>query len=82
MYFHIISCCGIAHECRIIIIIAYLVIFREWLPGRTIVRNIEDSIRHSRKTVFILSDDYLRSHYVGMEMALAERLRPDEYATY
>ena len=82
MYFDIKSYCGITPVCIIMIFITYLDIFREWIAGRTIIRNIEDSIRHSRKTVLILSDEYLRSHYAGLEMSLAERLRPDEYATY
>ena len=43
------------------------------------MRNIEDSIKHSRKTVLILSDHYLQSHYAAMEMSEAERLHPDEY---
>ena len=45
---------------------------RNWLAGRSIARNITDSIEKSRKTVLILSNAFARSYWCELELTMAQ----------
>ena len=45
---------------------------RNWIVGRSIARNIMDSIERSRKTVLVLSNDFAQSHWCELELAMAQ----------
>ena len=45
---------------------------RNWLAGRSIARNITDSIEKSRRTVLVLSNAYAQSHWCELELAMAQ----------
>ena len=47
--------------------------FRNWLAGRSIARNIIDSMEKSRKTVLVLSNAFARSYWCELEMAITQQ---------
>ena len=51
--------------------------FRNWLAGRSIARNIIDSIEKSRKTVLVLSNAFARSYWCELEMSMAQHKTSD-----
>ena len=40
----------------------------DFMPGKTILENIEDNIRDSRKVLFMLSEDFFKSSYCMREL--------------
>ncbi|KAM4652197.1 uncharacterized protein O3C94_014551 [Discoglossus pictus] len=51
---------------------------RDFEPGRYIIDNIVDSIHNSRKTICVISRNYLRSEWCSLEMQLASYKLFDE----
>ncbi|KAG9349301.1 hypothetical protein JZ751_027744 [Albula glossodonta] len=51
---------------------------RDWIPGVPVIENLSQSIRQSRKTVFVLTEAYVRSGTFKMAVYLAhQRLLED-----
>lgn len=44
---------------------------RDWLPGYPIVSQIENSVKNSKKTLLILSNDFLKSFWCETELQMA-----------
>ena len=45
--------------------------FRNFVPGAAIVQNITEAIYHSRKTIAVLSPDFVNSDWCGQELQKA-----------
>ncbi|KAF1382619.1 hypothetical protein PFLUV_G00145660 [Perca fluviatilis] len=51
---------------------------RDWLPGVPLVDNLAQSIRYSRKTLFVLTEGYVKTGVFKMAMYLAHQRLLDE----
>lgn len=51
---------------------------RDWTPGVPLVDNLTQSIRYSRKTLFVLTQDYVKTGIFKMAMYLAHQRLLDE----
>lgn len=51
---------------------------RDWTPGVPLVDNLTQSIQYSRKTLFVLTQDYVRTGIFKMAMYLAHQRLLDE----
>ncbi|XP_068429131.1 toll-like receptor 7 [Clinocottus analis] len=51
---------------------------RDWPPGAPLVENLAQSIRYSRKTLFVLTKDYVRTGVFKLAMCLAHQRLLDE----
>uniref|UniRef100_H2T5Z4 Toll like receptor 7 n=1 Tax=Takifugu rubripes TaxID=31033 RepID=H2T5Z4_TAKRU len=51
---------------------------RDWTPGVPLVDNLTQSIRYSRKTLFVLTQDYIKTGIFKMAMYLAHQRLLDE----
>ena len=51
---------------------------RDWTPGVPLVDNLTQSIRYSRKTLFVLTQDYVKTGTFKMAMYLAHQRLLDE----
>ncbi|KAG9334431.1 hypothetical protein JZ751_007688 [Albula glossodonta] len=51
---------------------------RDWAPGAPVIDNLSQSISHSRKTVFVLTEAYVRSGTFRMAAYLAHQRLLDE----
>lgn len=55
--------------------------FRNWLPGEYISKNIAKSIEESRRTIIVLSEDFLNSVWGRMEFRTAHKKALEENMT-
>uniref|UniRef100_A0A3B3ZND0 TIR domain-containing protein n=1 Tax=Periophthalmus magnuspinnatus TaxID=409849 RepID=A0A3B3ZND0_9GOBI len=46
---------------------------RDWFPGTPLLDNLSHSVRNSRKTLFVLTEDYVKSGMFKMTMYLAHQ---------
>ncbi|KAK7939219.1 hypothetical protein WMY93_002545 [Mugilogobius chulae] len=51
---------------------------RDWFPGTPLLDNLSHSIRNSRKTLFVLTEDYVKTGMFKMAMYLAHQRLLDE----
>lgn len=51
---------------------------RDWTPGVPLIDNLTQSIRYSRKTLFVLTQDYVKTGIFKMAMYLAHQRLLDE----
>ncbi|XP_036401506.1 toll-like receptor 8b [Megalops cyprinoides] len=51
---------------------------RDWTPGAPVIENLSQSIRQSRKTVFVLTEAYVRSGIFKMAVYLAHQRLLDD----
>ncbi|XP_022597011.1 toll-like receptor 8 [Seriola dumerili] len=51
---------------------------RDWPPGVPLVENLTQSIRYSRKTLFVLTEDYVKTGVFKLAMYLAHQRLLDE----
>ncbi|XP_028846153.1 toll-like receptor 8 isoform X1 [Denticeps clupeoides] len=51
---------------------------RDWTPGRAVIDNLTQSIYHSRKTVFVLTESYVKSGRFKMAVYLAHQRLLDD----
>lgn len=51
---------------------------RDWPPGAPLVENLAQSIRHSRKTLFVLTEGYVKTGVFKLAMYLAHQRLLDE----
>ncbi|KAG7503214.1 toll-like receptor 8 [Solea senegalensis] len=51
---------------------------RDWVPGVPLVDNLTHSIRYSRKTLFVLTEDYVKTGIFKLAMYLAHQRLLDE----
>ncbi|XP_063300685.1 toll-like receptor 7 [Pelobates fuscus] len=51
---------------------------RDWLPGLPFVHNLQESVQHSRKTVFVLTKKYVKSGHFKTTFYIAHQRLIDE----
>lgn len=51
---------------------------RDWMPGTDVIDSAVDSVRRSRKTVFVASNAFAVSHWSHFELTLAQTVLYEE----
>ena len=51
---------------------------RDFIPGHSLIESISENIHQSRKTIFVLSPNFVESNWCHHEMEMAKMMLPDE----